>query len=100
MAKFEGEVLDFKGEETHNYPATKEQISRIRFYYDFIFTREGKWFYASSSSDAEKFEKMRFHKPIEENGEEWKVINAISGQIISESAPKKPKRKKRTTTVL
>ena len=84
MPNFKGVAVDIYNEVKHYYPATEETKNKIRYHYDFIFTKKGKWYYISSGADAQEL-KNKLHLAVEENDEQWKVVNALSGQIIEES---------------
>ena len=85
MEKFVGTVKDMYGERDHIYPATDELITEIGLKYDFIFTREGVWFYISSSHNGEAFLDLLLDEPVEENDEQWKIVDAITGEIFKET---------------
>ncbi len=87
MNRFKGIALDMFNLNEHNYPATVEQKKEIRLMYDFIFTKNGTWYYVSSSNMPKSFTitPTDLSTVVVEKGENWKVIHAITGGIIHEN---------------
>jgi len=84
MDVFKGIVGDVYGERDHTYPATDKLSAEVRLKYDFILTRNGKWFYMSSTNDPQQFINYKLNEPVEEKGEQWKIVEAISGEVFKE----------------
>jgi len=78
------EASDMYNNNEHNYPPKEEDISKLVDRYDFLFTKNKKWYYISSSDDYKAFtsEKFSMHKPVEEAEENWAVINNMTGEIM------------------
>lgn len=87
---FKGTALDYQNYYPYAYPKTGEEASKVRLKFDFIFTKNKKWFYISSSNDAALFTAKGYelHKPVEQRNEQWKVVDAITGEIIKENKTK------------
>jgi hypothetical protein len=84
---FKGVARDYCHNYPYSYPKDNKEALKVRLPFDFIFTRKGEWFYISSCDDWRKFTNKNFalHEPVEEKGEKWKVVNAITGEIKAQS---------------
>lgn len=51
--------------------------------FDFLFTKKGEWFYASSSDDQQSF--ANCEKAVVESGERWRVVETLTAKITKES---------------
>ena len=69
----------------HYYPCKEEDKHKLTKKYDFIFTRKGFWYYVASHDDHEIFEAEGYTSPIENRGENWRVLNALTGEIIHQN---------------
>lgn len=70
----------------HNYPCHPLDVTKINKKFDFIFTKENKWYYNSSSNNPEDFiQEVNLVEAVESKGESWKIINAITGEIYKEN---------------
>lgn len=87
MKYFKGTARDYEHNYPYEYPKTGEEANKVRLPFDFIFTKKGDWYYISSCSDWKKFTNKEFalHKPVEEKGEKWKIVDAITGEIKKQS---------------
>jgi hypothetical protein len=68
----------FNGREI-KYPVLDSKLK-----YDFIFTKEGKWFYVNSSDDFQKLISIN-SPPVEKRKENWAIVEPLTGKIILES---------------
>lgn len=76
------QAIDMYNGNKHYYPPKEEDIPKLERRYDFIFTKNGKWFYNSSTDDVNILNKVEAHIPVEEKGEKWALIQNLTGEII------------------
>ena len=78
------ETTDYKNGQMHYYPPKKEDLPKLIKLYDFIFTKNGKWFYQSSHNNYKIFTSpdYNFQEPIENKNENWAVINNMTGYVM------------------
>lgn len=76
-------AIDYEHGEIHNYPPLEQDIHKLILRYDFIFTKNGVWYYISSSNDFKEFDNKGYdlRKPIEEHNESWAIVNNITGVV-------------------
>lgn len=87
VSVFTGNAIDIYNHNRHTYPATELDKKLITKKFDFIFTRNSSWFYICSSDQSKEFTlvPMEFNKAVEEKRQKWKVVNALTGEIINEN---------------
>ena len=76
------EAIDMYNGNMHHYPPKKEDINLLIQRYDFIFTKNNKWFYNASTDDVDILKKITIHKVVEEKGEKWALINNLTGEVL------------------
>lgn len=59
------------------YPMPQPLIRK----YDFVFTKDGKWRYISSSDEPKWFHQITI-APVEAKGEKWRIVEAATGEIV------------------
>lgn len=84
---FKGKSIDMYNSTKHEYPASEFGKKIITKKYDFIFTKNGNWFYICSDDEPTAFltKPTDIKSQVEECGEKWKVLDALSGEIIHEN---------------
>jgi len=65
----------------HYYPAKESDLPLLVKRYDFIFTKNESWYYTSSSDHPTEFKSLKLHEPVEDVGEQWMIINNLTGAI-------------------
>lgn len=49
--------------------------------YDFVFTKNERWIYMSSSDSVNDL-KRNLAKPVQNEGEKWRIVEAATGKIV------------------
>jgi len=83
---FSGEAIDVVNNHKYTYPKSNKDMLGVKVKYDFIFSKGDLWFYMSSADDFNTFtsDEFQLHVLIENANEEWKVVDAKTGEIMLE----------------
>jgi len=62
-------AIDMFNGNIHNYSPKEKDISLLKRRYDFIFTKNKKWFYNSSTDDKNILNTIKLNVPVENKNE-------------------------------